>query len=88
MRVSVASLLDSRTGISDINVCMGLLKWISNPTCLILISKAHKHGLTSSALKSKKNHLELTQDVKLMNTIYKLFFLQSEPYMINVCWVT
>ena len=39
-------------------------------TCLILISKVRKHGLTSSALKSKKkNHLELSQDVKLMNTI-------------------
>ena len=36
---------------------VGVLKWISNPTCLILISKAHKHGLTSSALKSKKKPL-------------------------------
>ena len=32
--------------------------------------KARKHGLKSSSLKSKKeNHLELSQDVKLMNTI-------------------
>ena len=51
-------------------------KWLrvgvhgSHATCLMLISKARKHGLKSSSLKSKKeNHLELSQDVKLMNTI-------------------
>ena len=49
---------------------VGVLEWISHATCLMLISKARKHGLKSSSLKSKKeNHLELSQDVKLMNTI-------------------
>ena len=44
MQVSIASLLDSQTGILDIlDKCLhvGVLKWISYSKCLILIFKTH-----------------------------------------------
>ena len=70
MRVSVASLLDSWTGISDINVCV----WESSNGSQIQhasyqFSRHVQHGLCLPLWKSQKNYLELSQEVKLMNTV-------------------
>ena len=49
---------------------VGVLKWISNPACLILISKTRSTRAYVFRFKEqKKNHLELNQEVKLLNTV-------------------
>ena len=65
---------------------VGVLKWVSNPTCLILIFKACKHGLTSSALKSKKKKpLRAQSRCQTYEHHLEAICLQREPYMIDVC---
>ena len=51
---------------------VGVLKWISNPTCLNFQDTYNTGFVSALKVTNWKNYSELSQEVKLMNTVQKL----------------